>query len=333
MKNTVWLVKEAGGGFVEEERELSPLQAGQVLIKIAASGINPLDTKIRGVKAAHAQQPLPAVLGLDMAGTVQEVGPNVSSFKAGDEVYGMVGGVGGLQGTLARFIVADADLLALKPRSLSMRQAAAMPLVTITAWEGLVDRANVHSGQTVLIHAGAGGIGHVAIQIARAKGAEVFATVSPDKSKIVHDLGATPIDYQTVSPSEYMERYTGGTGFDVVYDTVGGATLDASFQVAKRYTGHVLSALGWGAHSLAPLSFRGATYSGVFTLYPMLSGKMRSHHGEILKHAALLADAGKLMPMVNKASFSCKGIDEAFAAVEAGATGKVVVEIGTFSEI
>jgi NADPH:quinone reductase-like Zn-dependent oxidoreductase len=328
MRNTVWLVAEGGGAFVEEERALPPLESKQVLVRIAASGINPLDTKIRGVKAAHAQQPLPAVLGLDMAGTVEEVGLDVTGFSPGDEVYGMVGGVGGLQGTLAKFIVADSDLLALKPRSLSMRQAAAMPLVTITAWEGLVDRANVRAGQTVLIHAGAGGIGHIAIQIAVAKGAEVFATVSANKIAIIRDLGATPIDYQSVSPEEYLEKHTGGKGFDIVYDTVGGATLDASFRVAKRYTGHVLSALGWGSHSLAPLSFRGATYSGVFTLYPMISGEGRSHHGEILKQAAALADAGRITPLLNQRHFSSAEICEAFAAVEDGATGKVVVEIG-----
>ncbi len=329
MKNKVWLVAEAGGAFVEEERALPPLESKQVLVRIAASGINPLDTKIRGVKAAHAQQPLPAVLGLDMAGTVEEVGPDAIGFKPGDEVYGMVGGVGGLQGTLAKFIVADSDLLALKPRSLSMRQAAAMPLVTITAWEGLVDRANVRAGQTVLIHAGAGGIGHIAIQIARAKGAEVFATVSANKMSVVRNLGATPIDYQSVSLDEYLEKHTGGEGFDIVYDTVGGATLDASFRVTKRYTGHVLSALGWGSHSLAPLSFRGATYSGVFTLYPMLSGEGGSHHGEILKHAAALADAGGLTPLLNQRHFCSSEIHEAFAAVEDRATGKVVVEIET----
>jgi NADPH2:quinone reductase len=327
MENTVWVVAEADGTFVQEERALPPLRSKQVLVRIAASGINPLDTKIRGVKAAHAQQPLPAVLGLDMAGTVEEVAPDVTTFKPGDEVYGMVGGVGGLQGTLAKFILADSDLLALKPKTLSMRQAAALPLVTITAWEGLVDRASVCAGQNALIHAGAGGIGHIAIQIARAKGAEVFATVSPNKAAIVRDLGATPIDYQSLSPAEYMERHTGGMGFDIIYDTVGGATLDASFEVVKRYTGHVLSALGWGSHSLAPLSFRGATYSGVFTLYPLLSGEGHSHHGQILNHATALVDAGRLTPFLCDRHFSSGDIQEAFIAVEDGVTGKVVVEI------
>src|SRR5271170_3984580 len=157
------------------------LEANQVLVRISASGVNPLDTKIRAGQAAHARQPLPAVLGLDVAGTVEEVGPSVIAFSPGDEVYGMVGGVGGLQGTLAEFIAVDADLLALKPKNLSMREAAALPLSVITAWEGLVDRASVHADQQVLIHAGAGGVGHIAVQIAQSFGARVFATVSAEK--------------------------------------------------------------------------------------------------------------------------------------------------------
>jgi NADPH2:quinone reductase len=262
-----------------------------------------------------------------MAGTVEDVGAGVAAFKPGDEVYGLVGGVGGLQGTLADLIMADADLLAHKPKALSMRQSAALPLSTITAWEGLVDRAHVHAGQRVLIHAGAGGVGHVAVQIARAYGAEVFATVSASKKHIVEGYGATPIDYQTLSVEEYVRAFTNGEGFDVVYDTVGGATLDASFKAVRRYSGHALSCLGWGSHALAPLSFRGATYSGVFTLLPMLTGEDRAHHGKILTRAAALAEEGKLKPLLNARRFSSAEIEEAHAVVEAGAEGKVVVEI------
>lgn len=322
-----WLVESPGGTF--REVKLSGLALGnyQVLIRIAASGVNPLDTKIRAGKAAHARQTLPAVLGLDMAGTIEEIGYGVTAFRPGDEVYGMVGGVGGNQGTLAEFIAVDADLLAHKPKNLSMRQAAGLPLSIITAWEGLVDRAKVHDDQKVLIHAGAGGVGHIAVQIARAFGAEVFATVSPGKKKIVEDFGATPIDYRTTSVEEYVAAHTGGKGFHIVYDTVGGATLDASFEAVKRYTGHVLSCLGWGSHSLAPLSFRGASYSGVFTLLPLIGGEGRAHHGEILAQAAALAEAGKLKPFLNERHFSTADIDSAHALVESGAFGKVTVEL------
>ena len=311
--------------FAEIERPKP--SAGQVLVRIKASGVNPLDTKIRTGNGAHAKQPLPAVLGMDMAGVVDELGAGVSGFSVGDEVYGLTGGVGGLQGSLAEFAAADVDLLAKKPANVTMRQAAAIPLSFITAWEGLVDRADVHAGQKVLIHAGAGGVGHVAVQLARARGAEVFATVSPEKKTIVEGYGAVPIDYRSTNVEQYVATHTGGEGFDVVYDTVGGATLDDSFVAAKVYTGHVLSSLGWGTHKLAPLSFRGATYSGVFTLLPLITGEGRAHHGEILAQAAALAEAGKLRPLLNAQRFSTADIDAAHAVVESGALGKVVIEL------
>jgi NADPH2:quinone reductase len=322
-----YVVEAAGGDFVQVELPVPTLRAREVLVRVKASGVNPLDVKIRAGQAGHAKQPLPAVLGLDMAGVVERVGAEVLRFRVGEEVYGMVGGVGGLQGTLAELIAVDEDLLAHKPRNLSMREAAALPLITITAWEGLVDRAKVHAGQTVLVHAGAGGVGSVAVQIAVAYGAEVFATVSAEKRKIVEGLGATAIDYRALSVEEYVAANAGGEGFDVVYDTVGGGTLDASFVAVRRYTGHVVSCLGWGTHALAPLSFRGATYSGVFTLMPLLTGKGRAHHGKILEAASKLVEEGKLRPLMNEQRFSADEIGAAHAAVEAGVVGKVVVEL------
>ena len=201
-----------------------------------------------------------------------------------------------------------------------------MPLSTITAWEGLVDRANVHAGQKVLIHAGVGGIGHMAVQMAKAFGADVFATVSRDKAAIVSGFGAVPIDYKNVSPEQYVAKFTNGEGFDIVYDTVGGKTLDDSFTAVRRYTGHVLSCLGWGTHSLAPLSFRGATYSGVFTLLPLITGEGREHHGEILAVAAKMVDEGKLKPLLSAERFEATTIEQAHALVASGSLGKVVVE-------
>lgn len=301
---------------------------GQVLVRVHASGVNPLDTKIRAGKAAHAKRVLPAVLGLDLAGVVESVGDGVQGFAPGDEVYGLTGGVGDLQGSLAPYAAVDARLLAHKPAALSMREAAVLPLVAITAWEGLVDRAGVRAGQKVLVHGGAGGIGHVAVQIARARGAEVFATGGPRSLATIEELGATPIDYTSTGVQEYMDEHTGGEGFDVVFDTVGGQTLDASFAAARVYTGHVVSALGWGTHSIAPLSFRGATYSGVFTLLPMLTGKGREHHGEILESVRALADQGLLKPRVDPRRFTLETAAEAHSLVESGRSdGKVVVDI------
>ena len=299
--------------------------ANQVLVKITTAGINPLDTKIRAGQGGHAKQPLPAILGLDMAGIVESVGTGITAFASGDEVFGMVGGVAGLQGTLAEYIAADVSLLAHKPKTLTMRQAAALPLVTITAWEGLVDRANVRANQTVLIHAGAGGVGYAAIHIALARGAKVFTTISVDKREIVEALGATAIDRNT-AVADYVDRYTAGEGFDIVYDTLGGPVLDASFVAVKRYTGHVVSCLGWGTHALAPLSFRAATYSGVFTLLPLLSGNGRANHGHILRDAAKLADSHKLKPLLAEQNFG-SDIAAAFDAVAKGSKGKVVLEL------
>jgi NADPH:quinone reductase-like Zn-dependent oxidoreductase len=126
---------------------------------------------------------------------VEAVGRGVVGFTVGDEVYGMTGGVGELQGSVAEFAAADSRLLAIKPRALSMRQSASLPLAFITAWEGLVDRAGAHAEQRVLVHGGAGGIGHVAVQLARARGADVYATGSPANQDVIRTLGATPIDY------------------------------------------------------------------------------------------------------------------------------------------
>jgi NADPH2:quinone reductase len=300
---------------------------GQVLVRIKASAVNPLDLKIRKGQAAHARHPLPAILGIDLAGVVEGVRPGEAQFRRGDEVYGMTGGVGGLQGSLAEFVAADADLLARKPANITMREAAALPLIFITAWEGLVDRASVRAGQKVLVQGGGGGVGHIAIQIARAFGAEVFATGSTkDKSYIEH-LGATFIDYKEMAVADYVARHTAGRGFDLVYDTVGAAVLDASFNAVARF-GHVVSALGWGTHALAPLSFRAASYSGVFTLLPMLTGEGRAHHGEILREATKLCEAGKIVPRLDPRHFTLETVGAAYDAIENGTSaGKLVVDI------
>src|ERR1700730_3083942 len=232
------VVERANGPFVMTRMPSPTPGAHQVLVRVLASGVNPLDTKIRAGNAAHARMAFPAVLGLYLAGVVEGVGYEVTEFLEGDEVYAMGGGVGGLQGSLATHIAVDVDLLAPKPKNLSMREAAAMPLAVITAWEGLVDRAHVHEGNKVLVHAGAGGVGHVAVQIALALGAKVFATVSKGKMKIVEGYGATAINYQEQQVESYVAEHTGSEGFDIVYDTVGGTTLDDSFIAAKNYTGH-----------------------------------------------------------------------------------------------
>ena len=300
---------------------------GQVLVQVAASGVNPLDLKIRAGEAAHAQVTPPAVLGIDLAGIVVGLGPDVTGFAEGDEVYGMAGGIGDHQGSLAEYIAVDADLLAIKPARLSMVEAAAIPLAVITAWEGLVDRAAVAPGQLVLVHGGAGGVGQLAVQLALARGATVFATGSARSLDTIRGLGAEPIDRATPA-EDYVLQATGGEGFDIVFDTAGGATLDTSFSTVRHYTGHVVSILGWGTHRLAPLSFRGATYSGVFTLLPLLTGRGRAHHGEILAAVAELVEAGKLTPRVDPTTYGWSTVEQAHIAVGSAVNaGKVVIDL------
>jgi NADPH:quinone reductase len=299
---------------------------GEVLVRIVASGVNPLDTKIRAGSADHAKQPLPAILGIDLAGVIEAVGPGVTRFRPGDEVFGMTGGVGGHQGSLAQYAAVDADLLALKPAKLTMREASVLPLIFITAWEGLVDRMAIHAGQSLLVLAGAGGVGQMAVQIARARGAEVFATGSPNSGAAIARLGAGFIDRSEPAP-EFIARLTGGRGFDLVYDTVGGSELDRAFLAIRRF-GHVVSSLGWGTHALAPLSFRAGTYSGVFTLLPLLTGEGRAHHGEILAEATRLVEAGQLSPSLDTRRFTLDTIEEAYRVVTSGAArGKLAIEI------
>lgn len=320
------MIESPGASFRLLEVPRPVPKAGEVLVRVKASGVNPLDTKIRAGSAEHARHPLPAILGIDLAGIVEAVGPGVDSFQLGDEVFGMTGGVGGVPGSLAEFAAVDARLLALKPANISMRVAAALPLVFITAWEGLVDRVNLRAEQNVLV-LGAGGVGQMVVQIARAIGSRVYVAATGSRADFVRSLGAVPVDIETSGVAEAVAQHTDGKGFDVVYDTLGGTSLDAAFAAVRRF-GHVVSALGWGSHALSTLSFKAATYSGVFTLLPLLTGEGREHHGEIMREAARLVREGKVSPSVDERTFTLASVSQAHALVERHeANGKAVIEI------
>ena len=315
------------GEMIEQRIPVPTVGTNEVLVRIMASGVNPIDYKIRTGQAPYAEPELPAVLGTDLAGVVEAVGSEVSKFTVGDEVYGLTGGVRGLQGSLAEFVAVDADLLAIKPKNISMREAAAIPLVFLTAWEGLVDKANVSAGQHVLVQGGAGGVGHMAVQIARAKGATVFATASAAKQHIIESYGATFIDYNRQNVTDYVQTHAAGLGFDVVYDTVGGSILDDSLVAVKPY-GHVLSCYAFAEHNLAPGSLRCATLSGVYVLYPMISGTGRSHHGDILREATRLVEEGKVKPLLDEREYNFSDALNAHHDQEsARITGKLVISI------
>lgn len=323
-------VLEAFGqpGTVHTNTPVIQPKAGEILVKIHASGVNPADIKIADGHLAPAAPVLPAILGMDFAGVITALGEGVTQFSVGDAVYGCAGGVKGRPGTLAEYAAVDARLVARKPDKLSMREAAALPLVSITAWEGLVDRAKVQNGDKVLIHAGAGGVGHVAIQIAKAFGADVFTTVStPNKQQIASKLGATPIAYKDISVKDYVAKYTAGEGFDIVYDTVGEAVFEDSAAATRLY-GKLISCAAWQDHNLSCVLGASLELIGIFMLLPMLTGKKLDRHGEILNELAKLVDASKLHPVLDPVSFSLDDVNAAYAHLTSGkAVGKVVIDI------
>lgn len=301
---------------------------GHVLIRVAASSVNPIDTKIRSGFVPGLAPAFPAVLHGDVAGVVEEVGEGVTSFQAGDEVYACAGGFKNTPGgALADYMLADARLVAHKPKSLSFQEAAALPLVSITAWEALIDRAQIQPGQKVLIHGAAGGVGHVAIQIAKAKGAQVYTTgSSEEKLKIARDLGAdVAINYRRQSVQEYVDQYTDGQGFDIVFDTVGGANIDRSFEAAK-IKGTVVTIATRSTHDLTPMHNKGLTLHAVFMILPVLTGEGLSHHGQILKQVAEWVDEGKIRPLIDPQSYKFSEAALAHKRLESGqAIGKVTL--------
>lgn len=313
--------------FEPKEIDKPVAKANEVLIKIAASSVNTVDTMIRNMGPDLPLSPAaPALLGMDFAGTVEAIGENVNQFKVGDEVYGCAGGLADLPGTLAEYIAADSDLVALKPKNISMKEAAALPLVAITAYEGLI-RAGVSEGQKVLVHGGAGGVGHVALQLAKEMGADVYATGSGEvKMTLIEKLGATPINYKTETVEDYVKKHTDGNGFDVVYDSVGGANLINSFNAAKL-NGHVATTVSLLELDLSTAHFKGLSLHVVFMLIPMLHNYNRKDHNHILTEVAKIIEAGKLTPVVDENRFTLDDVNEAHAYLESKkAIGKVVVE-------
>lgn len=269
----------------------------------------------------------PAVLHGDVAGVVEAVGKNVSHFQPGDEVYACAGGVKGLGGALAEYMLADADLVAKKPQSLTMPEAAALPLVSITAWEGLIDRAKVRPGQTVLVDGGTGGVGHIGIQLAKWAGATVYATVSSsEKGAITRQLGADQIiNYREESVEEYVAQYTDGKGFDVVFDTIGNDHLQTAF-TAAALNSTVVSLVSLSQQDLTLLHAKGLTLHLVFMLIPILHKIGCTYHSEILSKLTHLVDSGIVRPLIDSEPLRFADITAAHQRAESGqAIGKVVL--------
>lgn len=303
------------------------LKAGEVLVEVRATSVNPVDYKLRQGLFAAIAPPFPAVLHGDVAGVVVKTAAGVSRFRPGDAVYGCVGGVGKTPGCLAEFVAADARLLAHKPKSLDFAAAAALPLVGITAWEALIDRARVGPGERVLVHGAAGGVGHIGVQLAKWAGAKVYATASGDeKMRLAKDLGAAAaINYKEENVEAYVARLTRRRGFDVVFDTVGGENLDRSF-AAAALGGRVAAIAARGAADLTPLHMKALTLHAVFMLVPLLYGMGRERHGEILGELARLVDDGQLRVVLDAMRYSFLDVGSAHSRLEQGqAMGKIVL--------
>lgn len=314
--------------FSEHEFPEPTVGPGQVVIDVHASSVNPIDLKIRAGMVAPATPEFPATLHADVAGVVTEVGQGVEHLAVGDEVWGCAGGFRGLpSGALAERMLTDAQLVTRKPKNLSMAEAAALPLVSLTAWFALKDRAQIQPGQQVLVHAGTGGVGHVGIQIAKHLGATVHTTVSSDrKAELARELGAdVAINYRGLSVADYVNAHTGGKGYDVVFDTVGGDNLDGSFEAA-RFGGTVVNIAARSTHDLSPMHARSLTLHVVFLVGQVANPLNRHSIRPRLEALCDLVEAGGLKPLIDPAQFEFQDVADAHAYLEAGdAIGKVVL--------
>ncbi len=322
------LIKDFGDSSVFAQANLPKpvLKQGHVLIRVEASSVNPVDYKIRHYGPPIAPD-LPAVLHGDVAGVIEAVGEGVEDFQSGDAVYGCAGGVKGQGGALADYMLADARLIAKKPESLDFSATAALPLVVITAWEGLIEKANIQPGQRVLIHGGTGGVGHIALQLAKWRGAHVTATASTaEKLQIAKELGADEgVNYREESVADYVNRLTNGEGFDVIFDSTGGKNLPNSFEAAKL-NGTVVTPSASHTYDLSIMHAKGLSLHVVFMLLPMLKDVGRERHGAILREVASLVDQGQLKPLLDTKHFSFTQVAQAHDQLEQKkAIGKVVV--------
>jgi len=302
--------------------------AGQVRLKVAATSYNPIESKIRS-GIARLGPDFPAILNSDVAGVVDQVGPGVEGFAVGDEVFACSGGIKGSPGALAEYTLVNAHLLAHKPAALSLAECGALPISFITSWYALCRKTQVKTGQSVLVMGGTGGVGHVGVQLAQALGAQVYATVSSDKKgQIVRDLGArAAIDRRNQEPEQYVASHAGGKGFDLVFDTAGGAALDNAFASAKT-EGEVVTVNARASHDLSSAHIRGLSLHLVMMLKSMLLGTDLEHYGQILSEAARLADAGHLKPLMDQRSFSVWDVADAHRYAETGAAiGKISLTI------
>ncbi|MBL8968337.1 MAG: zinc-binding dehydrogenase [Spirochaetaceae bacterium] len=326
MKATV--IREFGppGVLVPAEAPRPVPREGEVLVRVAATSVNPIDAKIRARGMGLAPD-FPAVLHGDLSGLVEELGPGAGRFAAGDRVFGLSGTNRGPGGALAEFAAVDERLLAAAPRRLPLAEAAALPVAFLTAREGLL-RGGAGRGARILVQGGAGGVGHAVLQLARAIGADIVATASDRHLDLLRESGAREaFDYRRPDLAAALAAAAGGEGFDLVFDTVGGASLDLAFRLA-RPGGGVTAIAARSAHDLSPLHAKGLRLDVVFTLLPLLTGRGREGVGEGLAAIAAAVDSGALAPRLEPRRFASAVAAEAHALLESGrAEGKILVTV------
>ncbi len=304
-----------------------------VLVKLTAAGVNPLDTKLRS-KPVYFPNQLPAILGCDGAGVITAIGSAVSRFKIGDAVYFNNGGLGGNQGDepgcYAEYTTLHEEYCAAKPANLSLQDSAALPLALLTAWEALLERANLQAGQTILIHAASGGVGHIAVQLAHHLGARIAVTVSnAKKAGLAQGLGAEKmIFYKEQDFVQEILQWTEGAGVDVVLDTVGGETFLRSLHAA-RVGGKVVSLLATSLNvvdvQLARLRNLSLCYELMLTPQLTKQHEQRIRQRNILEQGAKLIEAGKLGVLVEH-GLPLEQAAEAHRLIEQGGiTGKIIL--------
>lgn len=323
------IVLTAFGGIENlqlQQVSVPSVDAGELLVRVVATSINPLDYQIRrGDYPGYVV--LPAITGHDVSGVVERVGPGVTGFRPGDEVFYTPKIFGPKGGSYAEYNVVPQELVTHKPVNLSHEQAASITLVGGTAWEAIVTRARLQPAESILVHGGAGGVGTIAIQLAKAMGARVFTTCRSEQAEYLMSLGAdATIDYERADYVEEIARLAGGSGVNVVLDTIGGKTLERSPHVLAD-GGRVVSLVdiatpqnlvaAWGVN---------AEYHFVFT---------RQNRGKLLALKALL-ERGLIRPVI-AATFPLAEIGEAHTVLEQGRVngrplrGKVVVKVNSSS--
>ena len=314
---------------IPEDKPIPEPQSNELLIKVAATSINPIDARIRAGLMPHVQPPLPAILHADMSGVVVTCGEQVNNYLPGDEVYGCIGGVAKQSGALSEYVVVCPDRISKKPESLTLLQAASVPLVGITAYIALFEKLMLTRNDRVLIHAGLGGVGNIACQLAHPAGAKVSVTVGSDQgADLLKSLGvAHAINYKKESPATYRQL-DGESGFLQIFDTVGRSNLLQSFEVAATH-GHIACTQTLiDSIDLSLMHKKGLTLSTVLMLDRLIHPGTATPYNHYLKKLTAMIDEFGIKPHLDSTIFSVKDLSAAYEHFWARqSTGKVMIAV------